>query len=187
MATKEYKWEFVADSVEQLGFGKYDIVQAEIGERTICIARHKDQLYGFQSKFPHAGAKMVMGYIDAQGNALCPLHRFTFSLRYGNRPGVYGTLQKRCCFWTRRRYGLTEGGRGTNRAFDIIPTLASNLRTAARTEEPPRAALEGRCIAGARLSPHESVLLAHLPWLSIQTRTTDVEISALNKRNSTRN
>jgi len=83
MATKEYNWEFVADSVEQLGFGKYDIVQAEIGERTICIARHKDQLYGFQSKCPHAGAKMVMGYIDAQGNAVCPLHRLKFSLRNG--------------------------------------------------------------------------------------------------------
>ena len=83
MATKEYNWEFVADSVEQLGFGKYDIVQAEIGERTICIARHKDQLYGFQSKCPHAGAKMVMGYIDAQGNAVCPLHRFKFALRNG--------------------------------------------------------------------------------------------------------
>jgi 3-phenylpropionate/trans-cinnamate dioxygenase ferredoxin subunit len=83
MATKEYNWEFVADSVEQLGFGKYDIVQAEIGERTICIARFKDQLYGFQSKCPHAGAKMVMGYIDAQGNAVCPLHRFKFALRNG--------------------------------------------------------------------------------------------------------
>ena len=80
MATKEYKWEFVADSIEQLGFGKYDIVQAEIGERTICIARHKDQLYGFQSKCPHAGAKMVMGYIDAQ---VMPFARFTvLSLHY---------------------------------------------------------------------------------------------------------
>lgn len=83
MATKEYIWTFVAPSIESLGFGKYDIIQAELGEKTICIARYKESLYAFQSKCPHAGAKMVMGYIDMQGNAVCPLHRFKFALKNG--------------------------------------------------------------------------------------------------------
>lgn len=83
MASKEYNWHFVASSVEALGFGKYDIVQAELGDKTICIARFKDQLYAYASKCPHAAAKMVMGYIDMQGNAVCPLHRFKFSLKNG--------------------------------------------------------------------------------------------------------
>jgi 3-phenylpropionate/trans-cinnamate dioxygenase ferredoxin subunit len=80
---KLYQWHFVADSEAALGFGSYDMVQAEVGDKTICIARFKDQLFAFQSKCPHAGAKMVMGYIDAQGNAVCPLHRFKFSLKNG--------------------------------------------------------------------------------------------------------
>ena len=83
MALKEYTWYFVADSITALGFGSYDIIQAEINDKTICIAKYKDQIYAFQSKCPHAGAKMVMGYIDMQGNAVCPLHRFKFSLKNG--------------------------------------------------------------------------------------------------------
>jgi 3-phenylpropionate/trans-cinnamate dioxygenase ferredoxin subunit len=79
----EYNWHFVAANEESLGFGKYDIVQAEIAEKIICIARFKEKLYAFQSLCPHAGAKMVMGYIDAQGNAVCPLHRFKFALKNG--------------------------------------------------------------------------------------------------------
>ncbi len=79
----EYQWHFVAENEEALGFGKYDIVQAEVAGKTICIARFKEKLYAFQSLCPHAGAKMVMGYIDAQGNAVCPLHRFKFALKNG--------------------------------------------------------------------------------------------------------
>lgn len=83
MALKEYTWHFVAASIQELGFGSYDIVQAEISDKTICIAKFKDTLYAYQSKCPHAGAKMVMGYIDLQGNAVCPLHRFKFALKNG--------------------------------------------------------------------------------------------------------
>jgi nitrite reductase/ring-hydroxylating ferredoxin subunit len=83
MALKEYTWHFIAPSFEALGFGSYDIIQVEIAEKTICIAKFKDKLYGFQSLCPHAGAKMVMGYIDVQGNAVCPLHRFKFALKNG--------------------------------------------------------------------------------------------------------
>jgi nitrite reductase/ring-hydroxylating ferredoxin subunit len=45
--------------------------------------KFKENIYAFQSLCPHAGAKMVMGYIDMQGNAVCPLHRFKFSLKNG--------------------------------------------------------------------------------------------------------
>jgi 3-phenylpropionate/trans-cinnamate dioxygenase ferredoxin subunit len=83
MALKEYTWYNVAPSFEALGFGSYDIIQMEIAEKTICIAKFKDNLYGFQPLCPHAGAKMVMGYIDMQGNAVCPLHRFKFALKNG--------------------------------------------------------------------------------------------------------
>jgi 3-phenylpropionate/trans-cinnamate dioxygenase ferredoxin subunit len=83
MALKEYTWHFVAESNASLGFGNYDMVQAEVADKTICIAKFKEVLYAFQSLCPHAGAKMVMGYIDMQGNAVCPLHRFKFSLKNG--------------------------------------------------------------------------------------------------------
>jgi 3-phenylpropionate/trans-cinnamate dioxygenase ferredoxin subunit len=83
MVLKEYTWYFVAESIASLCFGNYDMVQAEVNDKTICIAKFNDKLYAFQSLCPHAGAKMVMGYIDMQGNAVCPLHRFKFSLKNG--------------------------------------------------------------------------------------------------------
>jgi 3-phenylpropionate/trans-cinnamate dioxygenase ferredoxin subunit len=76
MLSKEYNWHWLAKSKEEIDFGKYDIIQ-------IGIAEFKDGLYAYQAFCPHAGAKMVMGYIDAQGNAVCPLHRFKFSLKNG--------------------------------------------------------------------------------------------------------
>lgn len=82
--SKEYQWHWITGSMDQIDFGKYDIIQIEIANKTICIAKFKDMLYAFQSLCPHAGAKMVMGYIDAQGNAVCPLHRFKFSLKNGS-------------------------------------------------------------------------------------------------------
>jgi 3-phenylpropionate/trans-cinnamate dioxygenase ferredoxin subunit len=81
--SKEYNWHFLAESVDSLGFDKYNMVQAEVGDKTICVANFQNELYAFQSLCPHAGAKMVMGYIDMQGNAVCPLHRFKFSIKTG--------------------------------------------------------------------------------------------------------
>ena len=83
MHSKEYSWHLIAASKESIDFGKYDIVQMDVADKTICIARFKDNLYAYQSICPHAGAKMIMGYIDLQGNAVCPLHRFKFSLKNG--------------------------------------------------------------------------------------------------------
>lgn len=83
MASKVYTWHFLAKDNDDIGFGKYDIVQAELGDKTICVARFKENLFAFQALCPHAGAKMVMGYIDMQGNAVCPLHRFKFALKNG--------------------------------------------------------------------------------------------------------
>ena len=79
----EYQWHLIAASEDEIDFGKYDIIQIGIADKTICIAKFKDNLYAYQSICPHAGAKMVMGYIDAQGNAVCPLHRFKFALKNG--------------------------------------------------------------------------------------------------------
>jgi 3-phenylpropionate/trans-cinnamate dioxygenase ferredoxin subunit len=81
--SKEYNWYLIAKSKEEIDFGKYDIIQMNVSEKIICIAKFNNELYAYQSLCPHAGAKMVMGYIDAQGNAVCPLHRFKFSLKNG--------------------------------------------------------------------------------------------------------
>lgn len=94
MASKIYTWHFLAKDIPDIGFGQYDIVQAELGEKTICIARFRETLYGFQALCPHAGAKMVMGYIDLQGNAVCPLHRFKFALKNGTNVSGEGYHMK---------------------------------------------------------------------------------------------
>jgi 3-phenylpropionate/trans-cinnamate dioxygenase ferredoxin subunit len=40
-------------------------------------------LYAFAYKCPHAGGVMAEGFIDSLGNAVCPLHRYKFSLKTG--------------------------------------------------------------------------------------------------------
>jgi 3-phenylpropionate/trans-cinnamate dioxygenase ferredoxin subunit len=83
MSNKIYNWHLVAPSFEALAFGKFDIIELSIADKNICIAKYKDNLHAFQAICPHAGAKMVNGYLDAQGNAVCPLHKYKFSLKNG--------------------------------------------------------------------------------------------------------
>ncbi len=51
--------------------------------KKITIALFKEQLYAFAYKCPHAGGVMAEGFVDSLGNAVCPLHRYKFSLKTG--------------------------------------------------------------------------------------------------------
>jgi 3-phenylpropionate/trans-cinnamate dioxygenase ferredoxin subunit len=84
MSNKIYNWHFVAVDIQSLGFGQFPIIELAVAEKNICLALHKETLFAFQSICPHAGAKMVNGYIDAQGNAVCPLHKYKFALKNGD-------------------------------------------------------------------------------------------------------
>ena len=83
MHTKKYKWHKVADSEAELHFGENNLLMLTVEGKKICLARVKENLYACTAKCPHAGGNMVEGFLDAMGNIVCPLHRYTFNFLNG--------------------------------------------------------------------------------------------------------
>lgn len=83
MFKKSLVWHLLASHPDQLDWRDNGIAVAQSGDRKICIARHRDDYHAFAYKCPHAGGIMAEGFIDPAGNAVCPLHRYRFSIRNG--------------------------------------------------------------------------------------------------------
>jgi nitrite reductase/ring-hydroxylating ferredoxin subunit len=83
MITRNYTWHKIAESVNELAAREEPIVVVEVNGKKICVAPYKEQWYGFAYKCPHASGIMALGYIDAVGNVVCPVHRYKFNLRNG--------------------------------------------------------------------------------------------------------
>lgn len=82
MSEKKYKWVKIAPPDETLA-AEEEIVTVEAGHKRICVARWQGKLYGFAHKCPHAGGILSDGHIDAQGNVVCPVHRYRYNIRNG--------------------------------------------------------------------------------------------------------
>ncbi|MET0243311.1 MAG: Rieske 2Fe-2S domain-containing protein [Flavitalea sp.] len=72
-----------AESSNELSFGDNNIAVIDVSGKKICVTNQSGSWQGFAYKCPHASGVMANGYIDAMGNAVCPLHRFKFSLKTG--------------------------------------------------------------------------------------------------------
>ena len=79
---KKYKWHKIADSESELNFPANNLLQVEVAGKKICIARGA-ALYACTAKCPHAGGNMSEGYLDKDGNIVCPVHRYVFNFRNG--------------------------------------------------------------------------------------------------------
>lgn len=80
--SKQYNWYRLTD-VDDAVVSEQRIVTHEVNGKKICFSRYQGQLYAFAQKCPHASGLMSEGVIDAQGNVVCPLHRYKFSIRNG--------------------------------------------------------------------------------------------------------
>lgn len=87
---KKYTWYKIADSISELPLEPNGLMEIVVNSKTICIARQADRLYACAQKCPHAGGHMAQGYINASGNIVCPLHRYTFSLQNGRNTSGEG-------------------------------------------------------------------------------------------------
>ncbi|RAJ01649.1 3-phenylpropionate/trans-cinnamate dioxygenase ferredoxin subunit [Chitinophaga skermanii] len=76
---KEYNWH----ALPALVLAEKEILVEDVAGKKICITRYNGQLYAFAYKCPHAGAPMNEGYVDAQGQVICPLHKYKFNIRNG--------------------------------------------------------------------------------------------------------
>ncbi|MGC4100823.1 Rieske (2Fe-2S) protein [Ferruginibacter sp.] len=91
---KKYTWHKIADSIAEIDFSASGLAMLQVPGKTICVARHNDQLFACTQKCPHAGGIMADGYIDALGNIVCPLHRYKFSLQNGRNTSGEGYYLK---------------------------------------------------------------------------------------------
>lgn len=83
MTEKKYIWYKIADTIAALQFGENNMVQVEIAGKKICVAKKFNGLAACTAKCPHAGGSMVEGYLNKEGNIVCPVHRYAFNLENG--------------------------------------------------------------------------------------------------------
>jgi 3-phenylpropionate/trans-cinnamate dioxygenase ferredoxin subunit len=73
----------IFESIKEIHWQSNNMTVIEVDGKKITIALFKEQLYAFAYKCPHAGGLMAEGFVDSLGNAVCPLHRYKFSLKTG--------------------------------------------------------------------------------------------------------
>ncbi len=94
MADKIYTWHKIAESVADLQLLGACLTELNIAGKKICIVVHKDIIHACAATCPHAGGKMVDGYVDVIGNIVCPIHRYKFSLANGRNISGEGYFLK---------------------------------------------------------------------------------------------
>ena len=87
-------WVKVAGSLEAIPFESNNIAEVMAGDKHICIGRHRNDLFAFAAKCPHAGGFFHDGFIDALGNVVCPLHRYKFCMTNGRNVSGEGYYLK---------------------------------------------------------------------------------------------
>ena len=76
---KQYNWH----RVNSLPLATGEIIVLDVQGKKICCTRHAGSLYAFAYKCPHASGIMADGYMDDDGNVVCPLHRYRFNVKNG--------------------------------------------------------------------------------------------------------
>jgi 3-phenylpropionate/trans-cinnamate dioxygenase ferredoxin subunit len=98
---KEFTWHKIADNINEISFGENHIAEIEVKGKKICVAKIKDHLFAFAHKCPHAGGWLTDGFLDAQGNVVCPIHRYKYDLRNGRNVSGEGYYLKNWSIETR--------------------------------------------------------------------------------------
>ena len=81
--SKAIIWHKIANHLKEIEFQPNNTCIIEINSKKITLALYNENIYAVAHKCPHASGIMAEGYINAQGNIVCPLHRYAFSLKNG--------------------------------------------------------------------------------------------------------
>ena len=90
----EKGWIKIAECSDEIPFGANGIAEIEAGGKHFCLAKFKGNLFAFIPKCPHASGRFHEGFIDVQGNVVCPLHRYKFCLKNGRNVSGEGYYLK---------------------------------------------------------------------------------------------
>ena len=94
MAEKKIQWFKIADNIQSINWQTNNMLVVEVNDTKISLAIFNNQLFAFAYKCPHASGIMANGFIDAVGNAVCPLHRYKFNLTTGRNTSGEGYFLK---------------------------------------------------------------------------------------------
>ncbi|MCW3075082.1 MAG: Rieske 2Fe-2S protein [Flaviaesturariibacter sp.] len=83
MHNEKYNWIKIAESVAEIPFNDNGLAEVNAAGKLVCVGRFENTLFAFAPKCPHASGTFLHGTIDAQGNVVCPLHRYKFCLKNG--------------------------------------------------------------------------------------------------------
>lgn len=78
-----YQWTKIAESIHEITFAPNNIAQIIIDEKKICLIRTSEGLRACISKCPHAGGELSNGFLDKNGNIVCPVHGYRFNCNNG--------------------------------------------------------------------------------------------------------
>ena len=91
---EKINWVKVAESIAEVPFGENGLAEVMAGDKKVCIGKHKEALFGFAARCPHASGSFANGFIDALGNVVCPLHRYKFCMKNGRNVSGEGYYLK---------------------------------------------------------------------------------------------
>lgn len=92
MAEKEYDFHRVMEAGTRghLFMQDREIRQVVVFDRYLCMVRTGEELFAMKNKCPHSGGTIADGFLDANCDIVCPLHRFRFSIRDGKNTSGEG-------------------------------------------------------------------------------------------------
>jgi nitrite reductase/ring-hydroxylating ferredoxin subunit len=81
---KKYNWYKVAESIAEVTQrGERSLMEVSVAGKEICILYYKEKLFACSAKCPHAGGRLSQGFLDNNGNIVCPLHRYRYNVKNG--------------------------------------------------------------------------------------------------------
>lgn len=89
MKDEKYDWHRLGDAEDPV-VGEREVRLLELNHKKLCFTRLEGKLYAFFHKCPHAGGQFVEGYLDVQGNIVCPVHRYKYDVRTGRNSSGEG-------------------------------------------------------------------------------------------------
>ena len=101
MGEKKYNWHKIADNINELPLQENNLSEIEIKGKKICIGKNAESLFACINKCPHASGRLSDGFLDAQENIVCPVHRYRFNVKNGRNSSGEGYYLKTYLIETR--------------------------------------------------------------------------------------
>ncbi|MEI8141668.1 MAG: Rieske 2Fe-2S domain-containing protein [Chitinophagia bacterium] len=94
MSGNEMHWVLITDAPASLDWPNNQLLDLEVEDKKITLARFKEDYFAFAQKCPHASGRMAQGYINPLGQVVCPLHRYAFDMKNGRNTTGEGYFLK---------------------------------------------------------------------------------------------